>query len=709
MKSSFDSVVYVNGKVTCTGWAAPEKAGDKVCLLVRKENKTILDTQITRCRRADVGEVIYKDISYDMYGLTFSFEPGEMETCYAVFTSVEHPQDTLEVLIDCPGIFASYCYEHSIKGRIRRLQRSKSLKDFCLQEKYLDCEPDEKVYGIWYEKQLPDFKKRLKQRMTRFAVHPKFSIIVPLYHTPPEFLDDMINSVKKQTYENWELCLANGSPEDTELDARVRQHMNGEPRIKYVKLKENLGIAGNTNEALTLATGSYTALLDHDDFLAPDALFEFVKAINENGDADCLYSDEDKVDQEGKIHYFPHFKPDYNPDLLHTYNYICHFFAVKTSIIKKIGGFRPNFDGAQDFDLVLRCVDESKNIVHVPKILYSWRCHKDSTSANKDSKSYAFEAGKRVLSEYYERHGIEARVEETELPGYYKTQFLYTERPLVTVIIPNKDHIEDLKRCVESLLEKQEYANIEILIIENNSVLPETFDYYEDLKRDDRIRVETWKQDSEIHSQKNGFNYAAIQNFAAKKAKGEYLLLLNNDTEVIDSDFLVSMVGYARRKDVGAVGAKLLYASDTVQHAGVIVGVDGVASHQFLGYANHDLGYMGRACFSQDVSAVTGACLLIRKEVFEEVGGMDEHLAVAYNDIDLCLKLRQKGYLVVYDAFAHLYHYESKSRGYEDSPEKQARFARETEYMKNKWKNVMGYDPYYNKNLSLKNGYYKLP
>ncbi len=711
MKNSFDSVVYLNGRVTCTGWAAPEMAGDEVCLAVKKEDGTVLEAIVTKIRRADVGEVIYGDASFDQYGISFSFEPGEMTNCYAVFTSKEHPNDVLEALVDCPGLLAAYRYQHSIKGRIRRLKCAKNLKEFCLEEKYLDCEPDEKRYAIWHDKNYPGMVECVKEKTTHFALHPKFSIIVPLYHTPKKFLEDMINSVKKQTYGNWELCLANGSPEDEELDVQVNSLMNGEPRIKYVKLKENLGIAGNTNEALALATGSYTALLDHDDFLAPNALFEFVKAINENGDADCLYSDEDKVNQEGTFHYFPHFKSDYNPDLLHTNNYICHFFAVKTSIIKKVGGFRPNFDGAQDFDLVLRCIDESKIVVHVPKILYSWRCHKDSTSANVDSKGYAFEAGKRALQEYYDRHGIEAKVETTSLPGYYRTSYLYRERPLVTIIIPNKDHIEDLDRCVKSLLAQQAYTNFEILIVENNSEEIETFTYYETLKKlDPRINVETWKAtDDERHSKKTGFNYAAIQNFAAKKANGEFLLLLNNDTEVIDPDFLVSMVGYGRRKEVGAVGAKLLYENDTVQHAGVIVGVEGVAFHQFLELPQHDPGYMGRASFSQDVSAVTGACLLIRKDVYEEVGGMDEHLAVSYNDVDLCLKLREKGYLVVYDAFAHLHHYESRSRGYEDSPEKQARLAREAEYMKSKWKHVMGSDPYYNKNLSLKNGYYKLP
>ena len=320
MRSSLDSVVYLNGKVTCAGWAAPEMAGDEVCLTIRKEDGSILDAQVSRVKRADVGQVIYQDASFDKYGLTFSFEPGEMKNCYAVFTSKEHPEDVLEQLIDCPGLLAAYRYQHGIKGRIRRLQHAKSIKDFCLEEKYMDLEPEEKKYAIWYEKQYPGFAKRLKEKTTHFALHPKFSIIVPLYHTPLVFLDDMMQCVQKQTYENWELCLANGSPEDEELDAQVRKYMSKEPRIKYRKLEKNLGIAGNTNEALALATGSYTALLDHDDFLSPNALFEFVKAINENGDADCIYSDEDKVDQEGQLHYFPHFKSDYNPDLLHTNN-----------------------------------------------------------------------------------------------------------------------------------------------------------------------------------------------------------------------------------------------------------------------------------------------------------------------------------------------------------------------------------------------------
>lgn len=710
MRNSFDSVVYRNKKIICTGWAAPAFPGDHVTLVVRDSKGNELSVQQKQIRRADVGQVIYGDDSFDGYGLTFSFEPEVVETCFAVFSSEEHPEDVLAADIDCPGLYAAYRYQHGIKGRIRRLQHARGLKDFILQEKYLDLDPEEKPYAIWFDTQKLSLRQRMEQTMTHFMLRPRFSVIVPLYNTPLNFLHDMADSVKKQTYSNWELCLVNGSPDNEELHQEVKKLMQGEPRIKYVRLKENLGIAGNTNAALKLATGSYIALLDHDDFLMPNALYEFAKAINENPGADCLYSDEDKVDQDGKQHFFPHFKSDFNIDLLCTNNYICHFFAVKASIIRKIGGFRMDFDGAQDYDLILRCVEESRKVVHVPKILYSWRSHKGSTSANTDSKGYAFEAGKRALSEYYQRQGIKAQVESTKLPGYYRTRFLYSERPLVTVIIPNKDHREDLSRCIDSLLENNDYANVEVLIVENNSESEEIFEYYRELQaRDSRIRVITWKQEAEIYSGRNSFNYAAIQNYAAAHAKGEYLLLLNNDTQVIDRDFLVSMMGYAQRPDVGAVGARLLYPSHTIQHAGVIVGVEGVAFHQFLDYPDNDPGYMGRAAFSQDVSAVTGACLLIRKALYEEAGGMDEHLAVSYNDVDLCLKLREKGYLVVYDAFAGLYHFESRSRGYEDSPEKKARLARESEYMKNKWAKVMGTDPYYNPNLSLKNGYYRLP
>lgn len=710
MQSSFDSLNHVNGTFTCTGWAAPAQPGDHVSMVLKNAAGEVVEAQLKRIRRADVGFVLYGDNTYDDYGLEFVFTPEKIETYTAVFTSLEHPEDVLEKPVDCPGVIAAYRYRRSVRGRVRRLLKTRNLKDFLLEEKYKDLVGEEQKYAIWFEKNKLSGMGCRKQAKMQLKHNPLVSIIVPLYHTPLNFLQDMVESVKKQTYGNWELCLANGSPEDKELHQAVKALMHGESRIKYKRLSKNYGIAGNTNAALRMATGEYVALLDHDDFLMPNALFEFVKVINEHPQVDCIYSDEDKVDQDGKIHYYPHFKPDFNLDLLLSNNYICHFFMAKRSIINEIGGFRNDYDGAQDYDLILRCVEKSSEIIHVPQILYAWRNHRGSTSGNTDSKSYAFEAGARALNQYYERNHIPARVSGSIIPGYYRTEFIGTDRPLVTVIIANKDHKEDLQRCIEALQTKNQYSNLEILIVENNSETEEIFAYYHQLQESDpRIRVITWKRESEIHSGGSSFNYAAIHNFAVQHASGEYLLLLNNDTEVIDSDFLISMMGYAARADVGAVGARLLYPGDTVQHAGVIVGVEGVAYHQFLEYAAGDPGYMGRAVISQDVSAVTGACLLIRKDIYLQVGGMDERLAVSYNDVDLCLKLRDLGLRVVYDAYAQLYHFESRSRGYEDSPEKQARLAREFEYMKNKWEKYMGTDPYYNPNLSLKNGYYKLP
>ena len=557
-----------------------------MCLTIRKEDGSILDAQVSRVKRADVGQVIYQDASFDKYGLTFSFEPGEMTNCYAVFTSKEHPEDVLEQLIDCPGLLAAYRYQHGIKGRIRRLQRAKSIKDFCLEEKYMDLEPEEKKYAIWYEKQYPGFAKRLKEKTTHFALHPKFSIIVPLYHTPLDFLDDMIQSVQKQTYENWELCLANGSPEDEELDAQVRKYMSKEPRIKYRKLEKNLGIAGNTNEALALATGSYTALLDHDDFLSPNALFEFVKAINENGDADCIYSDEDKVDQEGKLHYFPHFKSDYNPDLLHTNNYICHFFVVRRQLVEEVGGFRREFDGAQDYDFIFRCVEKAREVVHVPEILYHWRTHKASTADNPASKMYAFEAGKRAIEAHLERTGVKGTVSHTPDLGFYRVKYPVQGHPLVSIIIPNKDEKETLEKCLESIKKNTLYDNYEIIIVENNSTTDEIFDYYRKISEDPRIHLICWKKE---------FNYSAINNFGVKNARGEYLLFLNNDVTVITEDWMGEMLGVCQRKEVGAVGVKLIYPDNTIQHAGCVIGIGGIAGHMFVDMPADRTGYLHKA------------------------------------------------------------------------------------------------------------------
>ncbi|MBQ0001367.1 MAG: glycosyltransferase family 2 protein, partial [Clostridiales bacterium] len=471
-------------------------------------------------------------------------------------------------------------------------------------------------------------------------------------------------------------------------------------RIRYMDLKENLGIAENTNAALKMATGDFIGLLDHDDLLAPNALYEVAKALAADPEADTLYTDEDKVTMDLDEHFQPHLKPDFNLDLLRTNNYICHFFVVRRSIVDKVGGFRREFDGAQDYDFIFRCVEQSLKVAHVPEILYHWRTHKASTADNPASKMYAFEAGKRAIEAHLQRTGVQGEVSHTMDLGFYRVKYPVTGDPLVSIIIPNKDQADTLKACLDSIREKTTYKNIEILIVENNSTGEEIFRYYKQLSKEPDIRLLRWKRE---------FNYSAINNSAAAKAKGEYLLFLNNDITVITPDWIQEMLGVCMRKEVGAVGAKLIYPDNTIQHAGCVIGMGDIAGAMFVGMPAERSGYLHKASILQDMSAVTAACLLMKKSVFDEVGGFEEKLAVAFNDMDLCLKVRETGALIVYDPYAQLYHYDSNSRGAEDSSEKIRRFQSEIEYMRTRWISILkDGDPYYNKNLSLTKWNYSL-
>ena len=402
-------------------------------------------------------------------------------------------------------------------------------------------------------------------------------------------------------------------------------------------------------------------LSDHDDVLEKDALFEIVKMLNEYPDTDVVYTDEDKISMDGQHYFEPHFKPDFNPGLLCSNNYICHITVVKKTLMKEIDGFRKKFDGAQDYDLVLRCAEKSRNFCHVPKVLYHWRSHPNSTAENPESKKYAFDAGRMALQEHYQRMSLDAEVQSIEnMPGYYRTNFAVSGNPKVTVIIPNKDHVTDLERCLKSVFDKTTWENYEVLIVENNSTEEETFSYYDKLPQiyGERVRILKWEKE---------FNYAAINNWAAAQAEGEYLLFLNNDTEVISGDWMRHMLGFCSQKDTAVVGAKLYYEDDTIQHAGVIVGICGVAGHIFCGVSRLDCGYAGRAKISQDLSAVTAACMMVKAAVFHQVGGFEEAYSVAYNDVDLCMKIREKGWRIIFDPDSELYHYESRSRGLEDT------------------------------------------
>lgn len=535
-----------------------------------------------------------------------------------------------------------------------------------------------------------------RQREEVFGQMPLISILVPLYCTPLEYLKALIESVQQQTYGNWELCLSDGSGEGKMDCSYIEECIKADGRIKLIKSDKPLAISENTNQALKIATGDFIAFADHDDLLAINTLYECVRVINEHPETEIIYTDEDKVSMNGKTFYQPHFKSDFNLDLLRSMNYICHFFVVKKCIQEEVGELRQEYNGAQDYDFVLRCTEKAEHIYHIPEVLYHWRAHQDSTAENPESKRYAFEAGIRALESHLERCDIKGTVAMTEQYGLYRVKYELEKKPLVSILIPNKDHVDDLQRCVRALYEKNNYTNFEIIIIENGSEEEATFKYYDEISSiHDNVKVVKWNNES-------GFNFSALNNYGATFANGEYLLFLNNDTEILEKSSISEMVSHMNRSGVGAVGARLYYEDGTVQHAGVIVGLGGIAGHAFKDAPKCDGGYFFRSVCVQDYSAVTAACMMMSKPLFDEIGGFDEELKVAFNDIDLCMQIRSKKRLIVYTPYAELYHYESKSRGLENTKEKVERFNSEVAYFAKKWKKeLQAGDPYYNKNLTL--------
>ncbi len=535
---------------------------------------------------------------------------------------------------------------------------------------------------------------RKLQSNTVFPRDIKVSVLVPLYNTPVVFLKEMIASVQDQTYANWELCLADGSDDKHSAAGEIVSKLaRSDKRIKYRKLEKNLGISENTNACIEMSTGDYIALFDHDDILHPSALFEVVKAICSKN-ADMVYTDENTFSKTPEDAYCPHFKPDYSPDTLRSYNYICHFTVFSRKLLDKVGGgFRKEFDGSQDYDMILRLTEKAENIVHIPEILYYWRAHGQSVASDISAKPYTIVAAKKALAEHLDRVGLEGTVTDSTIPSTYRIKYDIKGEPLVSIIIPTKDHISDLKKCIDSIIGKSTYRNLEIVIVENNSTDPQTFSYYESLKDDPRIKVVVWKHE---------FNYSKINNFGAGFCNGEYYILLNNDIEIITPDWIEEMLMFAQRRDVGAVGAMLYYPDDTIQHAGVILGIGGVAGHSHKYFKRGDYGYASRLTIAQNLSCVTAACLMTSRRVWEQVGGLNEKYAVAFNDVDLCMRIRAAGYLIVWTPYAEAYHYESKSRGLEDTPEKQRRFQSEVLRFHEDWdKELAAGDPYYNPNLTL--------
>ena len=551
----------------------------------------------------------------------------------------------------------------------------------------------------------PGAEEREAQRREVFANPVTISILTPLYNTPERFLRDMIESVVQQTYPNWQLCLADGSDrEHAYVEKVVKEYANADSRIVYQRLEQNLGISGNTNACLSLAEGTYIGLLDHDDILHPEVLYDYVKVINVEG-ADYLYCDETTFSGDSIDHMLTmHFKPDYAIDNLRANNYICHFSVFHRDLLQGEELFRSKFDGSQDHDMILRLTDRAKKIVHVPKLLYYWRSHAGSTAQDIGAKSYAIEAARGAVADHLRRHGFRHfKITSTRaFETIFKISYEILGDPKISIVIPNKDHTQDLRRCIDSIFAKTTYENVEVVVVENGSLTPEIFRYYEELKQKpyaDCVKVVTCQR-----AEGEAFNFSRVVNFGVSQTSGDFLVLLNNDVEIITVNWLEELLMYAQRQDVGAVGGKLYFPDRTIQHAGGILGLgaDRTAGHAHYGMSRQNLGYMGRLCYAQDMSAVTGACLMVAKAKFEEVGGFDPSFAVSLNDVDFCLKLRKKNYLNVFTPFCEAYHYESASRGDDLTGENARRYNEESAHFRKRYKEVLQKgDPYYNPNFTL--------
>ena len=749
MKYKVDSMSLRDGVLMLEGWCIPSKTDKIEYSVIDAKGKPMKCTAVAR-DRVDVAQLYGAD---RMSGFTVAVPFERDQDAWLV---MKDGSDTRKVHVN----YAIIEKRNSIRAkRYEKLMalvhletltvswdfiRENGFRAFWKKAVHKIRKIDEDYdYAEWqYKTVLSDAEiEAQKEAWKQFGLlhYPKISIVVPAYNTPEKYLTMLLDSFEAQTYPYFEAVIADGSePGHTDVAETVSRYTRKDPeRFRLVSLGGNRGISGNTNAGLKEATGDYIALCDHDDELPPWALFEVVKAIAANPKAQFLYTDEDKIDFDGKALFEPHFKSDLNMDMLCSVNYICHLSVIRRDLLEKTGGFREEFDGAQDHDFFFRCLETameghwdpagdpylnpesvqklkegrfvSETVIHIPVVCYHWRYHKGSTASDPKAKLYAFEAGSRAVGAHYERMGIPyEKVEKGVTFGYYHTVFRKAEDsdPLVSIIIPNKDHREDLDKCIRSIVEISEYRNIEFVIVENNSTENETFEYYKTLESENGpagrmpVRVIRWERE---------FNYSAINNFGVGSANGRYLLFLNNDVELIGPDSITRMVNYAARKETGIVGARLMYGDDTIQHAGVIVGLGGIAGAAFVGLHEKENSYMHRMMCAQELSAVTAACMMMRRDVFDAAGGFREELAVAFNDIDLCMKVRALGKLVIYDPYVTFHHYESKSRGLEDTPEKVRRFNNEIAVFAHNWGGILEHgDPYYNPNLTLRKANFAL-
>ncbi len=552
-------------------------------------------------------------------------------------------------------------------------------------------------YRAWIRKNEPDASALQAQRLEAWAPgeQPLISIVVPIFSPGLFVLQAMLQSVRAQTYQHWELCLAIAGPPSRGLLQVLQDYAAQDARIHFSLLETNRGIAGNTNAAIELAQGVFIAFLDHDDCLAPFALYAVAKALNQFPQTDLFYSDEDYLSPEGRQRSDPVFRPAFSIDYLRANNYLPHFLVLRKHLGDRLGWLRAGFEGAQDYDLLLRAVEQSRFITHLPQILYHCRALPASTASSQADKTSTNQAGLRAIQEHLLRCGLPAQVSLGQQAGLYRVTYPLRQRPLISIIIPNHEHAADLLRCIDAIITKSSYPHFEILIVENNSHSPQIFSLYSQLQaRDGRVHI--------LEFPSGEFNYSGINNYAARQASGEFLLFLNNDTQVINPDWLERMLEYAQRPDVGAVGAKLYYPNLLIQHAGVLLGIGAGASHHSVGAAADDPGYRFNLVLPQNLSAVTAACLMLRRTVFEEVAGFDLEYPVVFGDVDLCLKIRQKGYQIVWTPYAELIHYESLTRGYDDSLLKEARFQQQASLLTTRWADLLAAgDPFFNPNLTL--------
>ncbi|MDD2224797.1 MAG: glycosyltransferase family 2 protein [Candidatus Shapirobacteria bacterium] len=582
-------------------------------------------------------------------------------------------------------LFSKLSSSFQKKGMFKTIN---SIKPYYVQYCYLKKINNQ--YQYWLKKNTlkkPDFLKQ-KKESSLFKYQPKISIITPVYNPPTEYLKLCIDSVLKQTYQNWEFCLADDNSTDPEIKKIINAYAKKDSRIKIIFRPKNGHISEASNSALKIATGEYISLLDNDDEIAPQALFKIIQLLNQSPEADLIYSDEDKLEINGQFT-DPSFKPNWSPDLFLSTNYLCHLTTIRKSLVDAVNGFTKGLEGAQDYDLILKIIEKTKNIFHISDILYHWRKIPGSTAAIYSTKSYAYQASVKSLEDHLKRTKTKGFITNGLQEGTFRVVY-QTNKPLISIIIPTKDKIKYLKKCVESIIKKSTYKKYEIIIVDTNSTDQKTFNYYQKLKNNPKIKILSWNQK---------FNFSDVNNYATKNCQGEYLIFLNNDTEVITPDWIESMLQLAQNKNIGAVGCKLLYQNKNIQHAGVILGLGGIANHNFYRMPD-EISQPFPMLNSKDVirnfSAVTGACLMINKNKFLSVSGFDSKLKIAYNDIDLCLKLNQKGYRTVYTPFAKLYHHESISIS-KNRDENQ--FQKEQTIMTKRWENIITNDPFYNLNL----------